>query len=289
MTEPAPVHALAVLDHEVTHGPSLNRTNRRRSRSSALRAQHPGRLTCPPSVEEQPVDGGAGPGDVGAKRPELLDPGAVARTRRGRYAAVRRGPRAARCVRSRRAARSAVRRSRQTRLARRTPGTRTPWTPSRSCAVRAEARRSPEAARAARARCRRPTRAAGLARGRTGRRRRGRDQLVQPLGGERGGKRLVGEPQCGGRVGAAAAETCGDGYRAWSRAPATRARCPPRRRSTQGLPDERVLGETRPRGDGGLLELDPIGERDALVDGHELMLAIGPERPDDQRQIDLGR
>src|SRR4029077_4034342 len=38
----------------------------------------------------------------------------------------------------------------------------------------------------------------------------------------------------------------------------------------------------------GRLDIDAVGEADALVDREELVLAVRAPRPDDEREIDLG-
>ena len=159
------------------------------------------------AVVEEPVDGRAGAADVGSERaePEQLrgerrggevvrrQRGEVARAADGGERALERGPALLPAVGPSALVEAAVDRGGGGLRRRRAAGR------ARSS--------SPAAGRAARARRRRRGRAGGRRRGRTGRRRRARDaSACSSSGGAGSVERLVGEPERGRRVGAAAAE-----------------------------------------------------------------------------------
>src|SRR5207344_669292 len=52
---------------------------------------------------------------------------------------------------------------------------------------------------------------------------------------------------------------------------------------------DRVLREPVDGRFGRRLDADPVAEVETLEEGDELVLAVAPDRPDDERQIDLRR
>ena len=142
---------------------------------------------------------------------------------------------------------------------------------------------------AARASSRRRCRAAARFRGRTGRRRRGR-----------------------GRAPGAGRAAAGAARRSFaSRSAVAASELPPPRPAATGIrfsirarqrgstrrggdrferpPDERVVREAVDRELGGRLERDRVAELDPLEDRRDLVQAVVPRRPDDEREVDLRR
>src|SRR5579872_6211555 len=112
-------------------------------------------------------------------------------------------------------------------------------------------------------------------------------EVVQVGRGKRLGQRRVGEPQRGGGVGAAAAETGRDGETLLDvHAPARldAGACGERleRAAHERVGEEPVDAERERR-----LDVDPVGEGDALVHGDELVLAVVARGPDDEGEVDL--
>src|SRR5437763_154510 len=57
----------------------------------------------------------------------------------------------------------------------------------------------------------------------------------------------------------------------------------------EGVADDRVGGEPVDRRLARGLDPDSVAEIDALEHGRELVLAVGAQRPDDEREVDLRR
>ena len=102
-------------------------------------------------------------------------------------------------------------------------------------------------------------------------------------------ERLVGEPQSGRGIRAAAAEAGCDGD------PLRDRRAPARLDAGGGAERDQRVAHERVAGEAGHLEArsgrdrDPVAEVDSLQDGHDLVLAVVAQWPDDEREIDLGR
>ena len=236
-------------------------------------------------IEEEPVERGAGSGDVGAE-------GSAARisSRERRAREVVRGSAARSAARDAREAveraRGGARPSRALRRARRRRRRRPRSSSSRVAREKQRRRRSPAAGRAARGRCRRRSelRAVGEEERDVGAE--PRPPARQLVGRERRGERSVREAERRRGVGAAAAEagcdrdvlldfhapTRLDSRGRGERSSAARTSVSPRNPSTRAPAPPRARSGRRGRSVGGRWHL---------------VLAVVARRPDDEREVDL--